>query len=367
MNNIFALYMIMLVAYFLLQSGDTYQIERVFGKKAYRVKPLYAVLFILPLVIFAWQRSLSIGDSYTYTQMFSRLPDGLDGLIKYLEQYPKDPGFTIFAWLIKAIGFSYREMFLVVALIQIASLVYVYRKYSSNYYLTMLLFLISTDYISWMNNGIRQFMAVTIIFAATTWIIEKKYLRTILVILFASSFHQSALLMIPVIFIVQGEALNSRMLTVFVVFMISVIFVSAFTDILDSGLQETQYSNMVTDYTEGEFTFDDGTNPLRVLVYSIPLLLFLVLKIRGCKTVPKIINLSVNMSLFSVGFYLISMATSGIFIGRIPIYFSLYNYILIPWELKKLFVKSQTRIVVGLTMTLYLIFSLVQYHGVWAF
>lgn len=366
MNNFFLLYMVVLAVFVLLQSSDTYQIERVFGKKAYRVRPAFAILFALPLVIFAWQRSLSIGDTYTYTQMFGRIPEGLDSLTRYLEQYPKDPGFTVLCWVVKSVGLSFRDLFLLIAIVQIGSLVSVYRKYSSNYYLSMLLFMVSTDYLSWMNNGIRQFLAVTIIFAATPWILEKRYVRTILIILFASSFHQSALLMIPVIFIVQGKALNPRMFTIFALFMISVIFVSAFTNILDSALQETQYSNMVMDYTEGDFAGDDGTNPLRVLVYSIPLLLFLLLQCRGGQAVPEIINLSVNMSLFSVGFYLISMVTSGIFIGRIPIYFSLYNYILIPWELKRLFVKRQVRLVVPVMILFYLLFSWVQLGGTWS-
>lgn len=363
MNNILILYIIMLTAYFLLRSSGTYRIERVLGKKAYRVRPFYAALFALPLVIFAWQRATSIGDTYTYMQMFSRIPDSYDGLLQYIARYPKDPGFTVLAWIVKSFGLSCRELFLLVAIIQIASLVYVYRKYSGNYYLSMLLFLISTDYVSWMNNGIRQFLAVSIIFAATPWILEKKYLRTILVILLASSFHQSALLMIPVIFIVQGEALNAKMFTVFILFMVSITFVSLFTNILDSALQETQYSNMVTDYTTGEFISDDGTNPIRVLVYAVPMILFLIIRMRGCTSVPKIIDLSVNMSLFSVGFYLVSMMTSGIFIGRIPIYFSLYNYILIPWEIKKLFVQSQTRMITVLMILAYCLFSMVQYGG----
>lgn len=365
MNNILTLYVIMLIAYFLFRSSATYRVESFFGKKAYRVKPVFAILFALPLVIFAWQRSSSIGDTATYIQMFSRLPETFEGLTGYLERSPKDPGFTVLCWLVKSIDLTVRDLFLLVAVFQVSSLVFIYRKYSSNYYLSMLLFLISTDYISWMNNGIRQFIAVTIIFAATPWILEKKFIRTILVILFASLFHQSALLMVPVIFIVQGEALNVKMVTVFVIFMISITFVSAFTDILDSALQETQYSNMVTDYTEGTFSDDDGTNPLRVLVYSLPFILFLVMKIRGIKVTSPVIRLSVNMSLFCTGFYLISMVTSGIFIGRIPIYFSLYNYILLPWEIDKLFVKQQIRIINSLMIFFYIVFSWIQYGSFW--
>ena len=367
MNSYLLVYIVMIFLFLLLSSFDfSYQVEVVLGKKGCRVKPVVAVAFVLPLVYFACNRDISFGDTYPYIRMFENMPDSFEGLLKYLEDYPKDPGYTVFMWIVKILGFNWQFLFFLVASIQISSLVYVYRKYSCNYFLSMLLFLIGTDYFSWMQNGIRQFIAVTIIFACTGWILEKKYVRTILVILFASLFHQSALLMIPVIFLVQGDALNIRMLAVFFLFLISVVFISAFTGLLDSALQDTQYSTMVSDFTEGTFSNDDGTNPLRVLVYSVPVVLAVVLRFRGVTSFLKIINLSINMSLLSVGFYLVSMFTSGIFIGRIPIYFSLYNYILIPWELKKLFVKRQYPLVVCLTICMYLVFSTYQFNINWS-
>ena len=47
------------------------------------------------------------------------------------------------------------------------------------------------------------------------------------------------------------------------------------------------------------------------------------------------------MSIISTALYLVSMVTSGIFMGRLPIYCSLYaNGILLPWELKHVYGKS---------------------------
>ena len=60
------------------------------------------------------------------------------------------------------------------ASIQAIILVTIYRKYSTNYLLSIFLFIASTDYLSWMFNGVRQFAAVTIIFASTKFMLEKK-------------------------------------------------------------------------------------------------------------------------------------------------------------------------------------------------
>ena len=58
-----------------------------------------------------------------------------------------------------------------------------YRKYSSDYWMSIFLFIVSTDYLSYMHNGMRQFIAVCGIFACLGWIIKKEYFKTIIVIL----------------------------------------------------------------------------------------------------------------------------------------------------------------------------------------
>ena len=98
------------------------------------------------------------------------------------------------------------------------------------------------------------------------------------------------------------------------------MFANQFTNILDTMLSETQYENMVSDWQSWQ---DDGTNFLRVLVYCVPTIISLI----GLKSIRQeddpLINLCTNMSIVSAGLYVISMFTSGVFIGRLPIYFSL--------------------------------------------
>ena len=184
------------------------------------------------------------------------------------------------------------------------------------------LFLASTDYVSWIFNGMRQFVAVTITVACFPWILQKKYMKAIIVILIASLFHQSALLVLPFVFIVQGKAWNKKTLLFIIMVVIAVVFTDRFTDILDNMLAETQYKNVVTDWEQFQ---DDGTNILRVLVYSVPAILSLI----GIKYVREaddpVINICTNMSIAASGLYVVSMFTSGIFIGRLPIYFSVYK------------------------------------------
>ena len=143
---------------------------------------------------------------------------------------------------------------------------------------------------------------------------------------------------------------------------LAILYVDRFTDILETLLANTQYDDVVQ-----QFEYDDGTNLLRVLVYSVPPALALIGRKQIKKADNPIVNLSINMSIISMGIYIVSMFTSGIYIGRLPIYFSLYNYILLPWELDFLFTKRSS-ILLKIAMTsLYLIFCYYQMVVSWGY
>lgn len=339
-----------------------YRTEYILGKKEHRISWEFALFSFFPVIIMATLRG-DMGDSYAYKMMFRDLPSTISGLISYIPSVTKDKGFSVLSGIIKCvIGNNDVIYFFILAFIQGIILVSIYRKYSTNYLLSIFLFIASTDYLSWMFNGVRQFTAVTIIFASTKFMIEKKWVPTILLILFASTMHQSALLMIPIVIIVQGKAWNKRTILFLLVSLIAVTFVDQFTNILDDMMQETQYANMVTDWT---MWGDDGTNIFRVLVYSVPTILsFVGLKYIHYEDDP-IINFCTNMSIVSTGLYIISMFTSGIFIGRLPIFASLYNYILLPWEIEHMFTKRSARVMGLLMMVAYLFFYWYQVMIIW--
>lgn len=338
--------------------------EIVCGKIEYRWGWVSAFALFLPYIIWAGFRSSSVGDTYAYEMMYKGIPDSIDALLSYIPTVKKDTGFTVLGGIIKVLfGDNPTIYFMILALIQGVLLVYIYRKYSTNYFLSLFLFIASTDYISWMFNGIRQFTAVTIIFAATPLMLKKKWVPLIFTIILASTIHGSALLMLPVVFLVQGKAWNKKTLAFMLVCIVSLAFADQFTDILDTLLSDTQYTNVVSDWKDLN---DDGTNIIRVLVYAIPTIMsFFGRKWLDGKQEP-IINMSINMSIISTAIFLVSNQTSGVFVGRLPIYVSLYNYILMPYLIDQMFTKESARIVKMLMIIGYVGFFYYQVHFSWA-
>ena len=360
MSNYYLIFIWIAIFALLTYATEMDRKEIVYGKNVYRIQPVWAVILVVPLVIWAANRGY-VGDTGSYMKVFREMPSQLSELVSYMGTHTKDEGFYFVSAIIKIfITENVKVYFLIVAAIQAFLLFRVYRKYSSRYAVSFFLFIASTDCISWMFNGMRQFVAVTITLLAFESIIEKKYIKAIIIILIASLFHQSALLVIPFVFVVQGEAWNIKTLVFMAAIIVALSSVEQFTNLLDELLQETQYENVVSDW---EMFEDDGTNILRVLVYSVPTFLSLI----GLKYIKqensRILNICTNMSIISMGLYVISMFTSGIFIGRLPIYFSLYNYILLPWEIDNMFEKKSVKIVYGVMTIAYLGFYLYSVRG----
>ncbi|MDO4333572.1 MAG: EpsG family protein [Eubacteriales bacterium] len=337
-------------------SGIFSKVEMIGGQKEYRLSWWFAFVMFLPVILMAGNRTIYIGDTNAYMKGFLNTPDVLS--LELLAG--KDWGVSVFSIIIKKIIGDNASVFLmIIAVIQGILVVDFFRKYSYNYAISIFLFVVSSDFISWMYNGIRQFLAVTIILAGTSLMLSRKYIALLFVILLASTFHQSALLMIPFVLIAQGKAWNKRTIFFIILVILAVLFVERFTDFLDDSLANTQYANVVSDYTSWE---DDGTNPFRVLVYSIPALLSFLGKGRIRESENELVNFCTNMSIISMGLYLVSMVTSGIFIGRLPIYVSLYGYILLPWEIENLFTRESKRMVYIGMVCAYLMFYYYQMH-----
>ena len=352
------------VVYFLSQSLGVQRAEYVLGRREIRVSTGFAIFAVIPLIWWTINRPLSFGDSDAYMRMFNALPNTISAIPSYIAGVEKDRGFSVLSILIKSIfGNSYEIYFAVLAIIQMLCLTLVFRKYSSNFAFSLFMFVATTDYLSWMHNGVRQFTAVALIFAATDLMLKKKYISLIAVILLASTIHGSALLMIPIIFIVQGRPWNSKTIFAIVAFAAAIVFVDWFTNLLDTLLTDTQYTNVVSDWQAGN---DDGTNPLRVVAYSIPTMLSII----GIKFIKyernPVIDLACNMGILSTTFYCLSVVTSGIFIGRLPIYCSMYaTCILLPWELDNIFTKASAKILKLGLVVCFLAFYYYQVHMAW--
>lgn len=331
---------------------------RILGRIEYRWNLLAAFIMGIPLVIWAGYRPNSIGDTAGYRANFREAPHVLEAMKDYVSSGSKDQGFRAFLVVCKSVvGDSDVAFFIIIAAIQIICIFWVLRKYSCAFLFSVFMFIASCDYVGWTFNGIRQFLAVCCIFACAGLIIKRRFIPLLILILLFSTIHGSALIMIPIVIASMGKAWNRRTLLIIVVILFSILFLDQFTAVLDIITTNTQYEG----YTQNaEWLRDNGTNPLRVLMHSVPALLALCGRRYVKEADDPVIHVCVNMSIISAGLYLLSMFTSGILMGRLPIYASMFSYISLPWLIQNCFSRSSAKVIYGLAIIGYTVFFWLQ-------
>lgn len=333
------------------------------GEKVYepRVHLFVAVVTFAVIVFFAGMRS-KVGDTTSYIQMFNNYPLLFNSQDVVFAEGAREPGFRLFSILIKTfISDNYNAWLSIIAIISGICVMYPLYKYSCNFGVSAFLFMASCQF-TWMFNGMRQFLVAAVIFSCTGLILKNKTLLYIIIVCILSTIHKSAFILIPMYFIAQGEPWNKRTLLFIGCIILAMIFTSKFTNLLTDVVEQTDYASSVNEFKNT----DDGTSPIRILVESIPIIMAFIYRNKIKEKLTPIIKLSINMSLIASGLYIISnIARSGILLGRLPIYFSLYNLILLPWLLNNIFEKKEKNFVYYIMILCYFAFFYYQMQVAW--
>ena len=333
------------------------------GEEVYEARAhlFMAVVTFAVIVFFAGARSY-IADTTAYIQMFNDYPLFQNAHDVIFDSSAREPGFRLFSILIKTyISDNYTVWLSIIAIISGICVMFPLYKYSCNFGVSAFLFIASCQFM-WMFNGMRQFLVAAIIFSCTGLILKNKTLLYILIVCVLSTIHQSALLLIPMYFIAQGEPWNKRTLLFIGCIVLAMLFTSKFTNLLTDVVEQTDYASSVNEFK----ATDDGTSPIRILVESIPIILAFLYRNKIKEKLTPIIKLSINMSLIDSGLYIISkVASSGILLGRLPIYFSMYNLILLPWLLKNIFEKREKDLIYYIMILCYFAFFYYQMVVAW--
>lgn len=327
-----------------------------------RSRLLIAVIAILPIIIFAGCRS-SVADTAVYIKGFEDYPNNLSSAYNMIfDGTRRDPGFLFISVLIKQfISTDYTVWLSIIAVISGIGVMIPLYKYSCNFGVSIFLFVASCQY-TWMFNGMRQFLVASIIFGCTGLILRRRFIPYAIIVCLLSTIHTSALILLPAYFIVTGEPWDKRTMLFISLIILAMLFTSKFTVLLEDAVENTNYASSMEEFK----ATDDGTNPIRILVESVPIIIAFIYRKKIQDKLTPIIKLSINMSLVASGLYIISkIARSGIMLGRLPIYFSMYNLILLPWLIKNIFNKEEKRLVYYLMIVLYIAFFYYQMVVSW--
>ncbi|MEH7224598.1 EpsG family protein [Bacillus sp. JJ1566] len=273
-------------------------------------------------------KHIYINNEFTWEYILSQKDIGFGILQRYLQMYSEDPQIMIFT----------------TALITNVLIVFILYKYSRMLEISLYVYITSGLFLVSMN-GIRQVLAAAILFTATKFLIEGNWKVYFLIVFFASAFHQSALVLIPIYFIVRYKAWSKATIVLLLSSIVIVIGFEQFSAILFSAIEDTTYG-AYSESTEG------GANILRVAVDAVPIVIAYLGREKLRKIFPNS-DVIINMSI--IGFMFMIISTQNWIFARFSIYFSLYSLILISWIVKLFSERSRKLVYYGILIC-YLIY-----------
>lgn len=301
------------------------------AEKAEKFSLLFSVLVFGYFTFWIGMRTY-IFDTSLYIYGFNSIPKNLSKAWSQIDWSSKGPGFEAFKVLFKClISTDYHWWLMTIAVISLLCIMIPLRKYSVEFFFSAFIFVGMTTF-TWPMNGMRQFVCVAVLFLCCDYIKDGKFWKFAFVTLLMMTVHSTAILMIPIYFIARSKPWQLRIF----VFIIAIVLICIFAEPLFNSLDETVLSGTAYEGATKQFESDDGVNPLRAVFFvAFPLLAYIrKSNLEEHYESDPMLPIAINMSLIAASLYVVGIFTSGILIGRLPIYCSVYNMLLIPYILR---------------------------------
>lgn len=279
-----------------------------------------------------------------YAQYVQNYPRYRNGELELLSQ----PALIIVARICKYVYDDYGAWFFLMSAITILPIMRTIAKESQCIWLSVILYLFLGCW-HFPLNIVKQGAAASILFAGYSFLRDRSFAKWVLACLIAAMFHITALLMIPVYFLVDAKISRKRTLLI----ILTGIAVWFSYDVLLEIVGTLKQGISVI--SENSKTFTNSVSLLRIMVHCIPVLLYFVFTRRYDKSDPHFCCLF-NMSLLNAVLNVASM--SSIYLNRFCSYTNIFNILFIPMLFQPIKRKRSTFWIMPVALVLYFVFWL---------
>ena len=312
-------------------------LSSLYGKRNTKTINNILVISCAIILIFVSGFRYCVGSDYlTYTNLYSKF---LTDELSFFSQ----PALAIVARISAFIFNDYATWFFLMAVITIVPVIYIIKKDSISFSISIILYMLLGCW-HYSFNTIKQCAAASMLLLGYKYIKERKFFKWCLICLIASFFHISALLMIPLYFLIVPKISTIRIM---LLILIGVIIFFFYDELFD----------MFKILRPGALDIDSDVGQrdvglLRIAVCCAPAILGVIFKSRfdqKDKRFAVLFNLSVMNAVLNVG------TMFSVYLNRFTIYTNIFNILFIPY-LVKLFKKKEQIIVLLVMMSLYFVF-----------
>ena len=254
-----------------------------------------------------------------------------------IDSYPDQSveiGFIILNVIVKNVFNSYEMLLIIIGVITVAPVLYIIKKYSDKIGVGLALLLYTSIYYFSGFSATRQYTALSICLLVFDAIYEKKYTKSIGLLLLASSFHFSSILMIVPYFIILSNYLGKRFVRRFVIIFFLLVFLAIYTFRDSLGVVLIGRYSIYSIAEEINIGF-------RCFVYYIPIIFFIFYVIKKQKIHDNRFDM-LAIIMISLGFFLGMMEYIVSIFGRLEA-ITLPFVIIIPYYIKQFAVTKRKK------------------------
>jgi len=307
------------------------------------------------LIIFATIRSSGVGtDSNNYVEIFNEFKDSTESLFSVKTSL--EIGYLILMEIALNISNDYWSLFFLTALICVFTSYYTIYKLSDNIKVSVFIYISLATYF-FVFNGMRQAIAASIFGLAIYHLINKKIVGYFIIVLLASFFHSTALIMFPFYYLLRFQFKIRNLILFSIGSFIALYYLSSILTLFG----ESYYSR----YSVYEDRNSTGGYLLTLFFFIISLFfIFSRKKIEKSKLYEYDIYL--NMCIFSSIIYLVvSLTGSDVNFLRLTLYFSMCYVLIWPIIFRSvpIFKQSITRLSFVIIHLLFLFFYISKFSN----
>lgn len=311
------------------------------------------VAVILPIVFFTVFVALrkTIGDTYFYMHSFDLMPDYNPVKIEYFFTTM----FGFFQNIIRNMTDDPQWLIAFAAVFSIPVPLIILYKYCPKFEMAIFMF-VAFSYLGGAMNGMRQYMAASIVLLGTKYLFSMRkgdFIKYAILILLAYCMHNSAIIMLPIYFVVRRRAWQMSSLLIILGSVVGVVIFDAILPSFLSALEQTSYSNYSENgwFTSGQ---EGGSSIIRLIFILYPLIVAFLNKER-LKMIGHIGDILVNIACIEVAIYVISIY-NWIF-SRLAIYLAIYFIIFTVWVINYAVKPKDRMLFVIITVFVYFMYS----------
>ena len=259
-------------------------------------------------------------DTYSYMLLFQAIEKTND-----LFSFNNEPGFLLFTKICSVFTSNFICYLFVVNTFLWISLYNFVCKYSSNVRYSLWLFL----FLGYLDSSmclIRQYLALAVLLYSYKYILKRNFIKFLLIVLIASTFHTTAIIFIISYFLIKINLKKNPIIIYTIICVITFVLTDFFYSLLDLI---PLYKSYLTNST---FGVQDNIKLAPVLNFLI-LYIIIVFIIKHANN--SIATLIIVGSLFTIFSFKFTQ------IGRITTYFSIYSIILLPNALNVIYDKRK--------------------------